>query len=273
MPELPEVETVVRGLVREMQGQKILSVKTGRKGLRTPFPKSLASITGAKVKGITRRAKYILIHLNDGRTLIVHLGMSGRMTISRKYTPEKHDHMVIELGNRATVVLNDARRFGVVDLIETNRLTQHKLFAHLGAEPLEKDFTPAYLAARLKAKKVPIKIAIMDQRLVVGVGNIYAAEALFYAGIDPRRAAGSLNVNEIKKLVSGIRKVLRAAIKAGGSTLKDYVQADGELGYFQHSFAVYGRGGQGCPGCRCQGVIKRITQAGRSTFYCPEKQK
>lgn len=276
MPELPEVETVCRGLAKQMWSRKISGIRLNRKGLRTPFPKALTQIVNLSVTGITRRAKYILIHLDDARTLIVHLGMSGRMTISKNYIAEKHDHMILTLENGATVALNDARRFGVVDLCCTNALEQHKLFVHLGVEPLEKGFTSAYLSARLKGKKAPIKTVIMDQRLVVGVGNIYAAEALFMAGIHPERAATTLTLPEIKKLIASIRKVLNAAIKAGGSTLKDYAQADGELGYFQHSFAVYGRAGQGCKGCVCPlkktGGVQKITQGGRSTFYCPHQQ-
>jgi len=277
MPELPEVETICRGLARVLPGHKITGVRQNRKGLRIPFPSGLGSIKGRKVASVSRRAKYILIHLDDGRTLIVHLGMSGSLMVSKeKYTPEKHDHLVLTLDNGAQMVMNDPRRFGVVGLAKTKDLAQHKFFAHLGPEPFDRTFTAAYLAGKFKTKKVAVKLALMDQTLVVGVGNIYASEALFSARVDPRRAAKSLKPEALKKLVAAVKKTLKAAIKAGGSSLRDYVHADGGLGSFQQHFAVYGRGGQKCKGCSCNiqktGGIKRITQGGRSTFYCPVKQ-
>ena len=280
MPELPEVETVCRGLAKAMAGQKITRVETHRANLRIPFPKNLKEVEGQKVKDIQRRAKYILIHLSGGATLLMHLGMSGRMVIqgnNAEHVVEKHDHMVLHLSNGTRVVFNDPRRFGMVDLVASDAVAQHKFFQHLGPEPFAKEFNAGYLLEKLKKKIPSVKVAIMDQRLVVGVGNIYAAEALFRAGINPKRKAGSIKKPEAEKLIEAIHFVLKAAIKAGGSSLRDYVQADGELGYFQHHFAVYGRTGKACVGCTCDiektGGIQQITQGGRSTFYCPRKQK
>jgi formamidopyrimidine-DNA glycosylase len=279
MPELPEVETVCRGLAKALPGHAIEAVTLNRDGMRIPFPPELKKIAHSKILGIDRRAKYVLIRLSSGQTLILHLGMSGRLLIhekGKKYTPGKHDHLILHMNNGTSIVLNDPRRFGLAALAETKNIAQHKLFKHLGPEPLEKEFSPAYLAAKLKGKKVAIKLAIMDQRLVVGVGNIYASEALFMSGIDPRRATGTLKPAEIKKLANAIKAVLKKAIAAGGSSLRDYVQTDGELGYFQHHFTVYDREGQKCKGCTCDikktGGVRRLTQGGRSTFYCPVKQ-
>jgi formamidopyrimidine-DNA glycosylase len=280
MPELPEVETVCRGLSKALKGQTIEAVTVNRKDLRIPFPRRLPEMAGARVESIGRRAKYILIRLNNDETMIVHLGMSGRMVVKGKaetYRPEKHDHMLLKMRDGTKVVFNDARRFGLVDLVATSALEQHKLLKHLGPEPLEPAFNAEYLAGKFKGKKVAVKLAIMDQTIVVGVGNIYASEALFRAGIGPKRKARTLKKPELDKLVSSIRIVLQEAIKAGGSSLRDYVQADGELGYFQHRWAVYDKAGQKCPGCTCDikktGGIKKFTQGARSTFYCPQKQK
>ncbi len=279
MPELPEVETVCRGLAKVLPGLAIRAVTQNRAGMRIPFPPELGRIANSKVTAIDRRAKYILLRLGNGQTLILHLGMSGRLLIhdeNKKYTSDKHDHLILQMESGISIVLNDPRRFGLAALTETKNLAQHKLFAHLGPEPLEKTFTAPYLADKIKSKKVSIKLAIMDQKVVVGVGNIYASEALFAAGIDPKRAAATLKPAEIKKLVADIKAILRKAIKAGGSSLRDYVQTDGELGYFQHHFAVYDREGQKCRHCTCTikktGGIRRLTQGGRSTFYCPVKQ-
>lgn len=280
MPELPEVETVCRGLSKAMTGQKIARIELLRKKIRNTIPPSVAKVANAKVLGIARRAKYILIKLDTGQTLIFHLGMSGRMVIQVRgvNTPlEKHDHVVMYLATGARIVFNDARRFGVVDIDDTGALEANKWFRHLGPEPLDETFSADYLASKFKGKKVAVKLALMDQRVVVGVGNIYASEALFMAGISPKRRAGSIKREETAKLVTAIRKVLEKAIAAGGSSLRDYVQADGELGYFQHHWAVYGKQGQKCAGCSCDvsetGGIKRITQGARSTFYCPARQK
>jgi formamidopyrimidine-DNA glycosylase len=268
MPELPEVETVCRGLARALPGQRISEVILNRGGLRIPFPEDLARIKGRKVTSIGRRAKYILVHLAQGKTLLIHLGMSGRLILLAKnaaYKPARHDHMILALGNGLRIVFSD-----------TKGLDRHPLLAHLGPEPLEKEFSAAYLAGKIRNRKTAIKLAIMDQRLVVGVGNIYASEALFAAGIDPRRAANTLKSAEVQKLVTAIRRVLRQAIEAGGSSLRDYVQADGELGRFQHRFAVYGKTGRKCKGCICNpaktGGVHGLVQGGRSTFYCPVKQ-
>lgn len=280
MPELPEVETVCRGLAEVLPGQVIRSVLQNRKDLRIPFPADLKTIQRQKIKQIVRRAKYILIHFEKNLTLIIHLGMSGRLTIyaqDKDYAPDKHDHMVLTLHNGVRVVFNDPRRFGLVALTTTKQLTNHRFFTHLGPEPFDKAFHAAYLAEKFKDKKVAVKLALMDQTVVVGVGNIYASEALFDAGIDPCRAACTLKPAEIKKIISSIRKVLQRAIKAGGSSLRDYVQTDGELGYFQHQWAVYNKAGQKCKGCTCDikktGGVQRLTQGGRSTFYCPAKQR
>jgi formamidopyrimidine-DNA glycosylase len=272
MPELPEVETVCRGLAKALTGARIVSADVRRPDLRFPFPKNLAAkLKGRRVESITRRAKYILIELDKGETLVLHLGMSGRMVITQKTVkPDTHDHLIFRFSNGAFVRFNDPRRFGLCDLIATKELEKHKLFRHLGIEPLGKDLSPAFLAAKFRGKKTSVKAALLDQRLVVGVGNIYASEALFHARISPKRLAGKCSKGQIARLVPAIRKVLKEAINAGGSSLRDYVQADGELGNFQNRFAVYDREGKACFGCKTG--IRRITQAGRSTFYCPVEQ-
>ncbi len=279
MPELPEVETVCRGLAKMMAGRDIAQVRKNRGDLRAPFPAGLEKLKG-HIASITRRAKYILVNLADGRTLVIHLGMSGRITLHARdeaYKPGTHDHMIITLDNGLRAVLNDPRRFGIVALAKAGELEKHKLFSHLGPEPLGKQFTADYLAEKFKGRKTAVKVALMDQELVVGVGNIYAAEALFLAHIDPRTAAGSLKKPALTKLVTAIKKTLEKAIAAGGSSLRDYVQTDGTLGLFQHHFAVYGRAGEKCKGCTCDikktGGVQRLTQGGRSTFYCPIRQE
>lgn len=279
MPELPEVETVVRGLKKPLNGLHIVNIECRRPNLRYPFPENLPDLVeGSDIRNISRRAKYILIDLSNDQTLIIHLGMSGRMTVfdDPQDDYQKHDHFVIKTREGTEAVLNDARRFGIVDICPTEAIDQHKFFAHLGVEPLSNHFSPKYLQDKLKNRKGAIKPVLMDQKLVVGVGNIYAAEALFHSNIDPRRPANSLNKAEINRLVPAIRNVLNEAIKSGGSSLRDYAQANGELGYFQHNWAVYNRKGQPCPGCTCDtlqtGGIQKITQTGRSTFYCPRKQ-
>lgn len=270
MPELPEVETVMRGLQAALLNKRVATITATRKNLRIPFPKNLRDIEGKTITAFHRRAKYILITFSNNMVMIVHLGMSGRMTISPA-APEKHDHMIIDMDDKTRVVFNDARRFGLVDLVPAKDISTHRFFAHLGPEPLEKEFSAAYLHNKLKDKTVAIKLAIMDQAVVVGVGNIYASEALYDAGIDPRRSACDLTADDLKRLAASIRKILKNAIKAGGSSLRDYVQADGELGYFQHQWAVYGKEGTCCPACK-KPCITCITQGGRSTFYCPKRQ-
>lgn len=271
----------MRGLEAALAGRRVKSVDVRRAGLRVPFPKNLAqALAGRTFVQFARRAKYVLATLDDGRVLVVHLGMSGRVQLvppGEKFTPGAHDHLVIAMTDGMRVALNDPRRFGVVLLLPGDAVFAHKSFAGLGPEPLGNEFNAAYLRAKLAGRKTPVKIAIMDQRIVVGVGNIYACEALYQAGISPLRPAGNLTAAEAEKLVAAIRDVLNRAIAAGGSSLRDYRQTDGELGYFQHEFKVYGRAGEACPapGCACakKGGIIRITQGGRSTFYCPRQQK
>jgi formamidopyrimidine-DNA glycosylase len=275
VPELPEVETVCRGLAKPLVGAKIVAAAAHRADLRAPLPKDLgAKLKGCRITAITRRAKYILIALANNQTLLLHLGMSGRMVISHEDRPLlKHDHISLSFDNGMHARFNDPRRFGFCDLVPTAELSKHKLLRALGVEPLSAAFTPTKLAALIKDRKTSIKAALLDQTLVVGIGNIYACEALFAARLDPTRSAGSCTPAEIKALHDAVRKVLNAAIEAGGSSLRDYVQADGKLGYFQHHFAVYGREGKPCPGCNCTSGIERITQGGRSTFSCRKKQK
>lgn len=278
MPELPEVETVCRGLAKVLAGRRIAAVATHRRDLRKPFPRGLAQLRG-DVVSVTRRAKYALINLSGGKTLVIHLGMTGRLLFygaDEKYAKGKHDHMVVTMDNGLRMVFSDPRRFGLVDLVDTAAIDAHPLFAHLGPEPFDKKFSATYMAARFKNRKTAIKVAIMDQEVVVGVGNIYAAEALFSARIDPRLPAGDVPRAGLTRLATAIRKTLEKAIAAGGSSLRDYVQTDGTLGLFQHNFAVYDRAGGKCKGCTCNvkktGGVQRIVQGGRSTFYCPARQ-
>ncbi len=278
MPELPEVETVCRGLAKALTGARVTAVDAHRPDLRQPLPRDLGKrLKGQRVLDVHRRAKYILMSLDGGDTLLLHLGMSGRMVITHAAAErQKHDHLVFAFDNGMYVSFNDPRRFGLCDITKTADLNSHKFLGHLGIEPLEKDLTPKSLAKAFLGKKTSIKVALLDQRIVVGIGNIYACEALFYAGISPLRLANSCKPAEIAKLVPAIRKVLDASIKAGGSSLRDYVQADGGLGFFQNDFAVYDREGQPCPGCTCNpsktGGVLRVAQGGRSSFYCPRKQ-
>lgn len=279
MPELPEVETVCRGLAQSLNGLRISHVDVRSKGLRQPFLPHLASnLQGRTLHSVTRRAKYILMNLDDEQTLILHLGMSGRAVIERgEFQPQKHDHLILTFAKGLALRLNDARRFGLCGLAKTDTLPQHPWLIKLGPEPFDSMFTGAWLHSQLATRSTAIKLAIMDQNLLVGVGNIYASEALFDSGISPLRPANSLSRKECANLVASIQKVLTAAIAAGGSSLRDYVQSDGELGYFQTQFAVYDRAGQPCPTCTCSikktGGIQKITQGGRSTYYCGKKQK
>ena len=279
MPELPEVEIVCRGLDPVMRGRIIQSVETRRSDLRKPFPRGLSrDLDGARVERISRRAKYILIHTDMDFVLVIHLGMSGRLIVEKAgYKPKAHDHMLIHMQGGNIIVFNDPRRFGIVDLIAKDGLDSHALFGHLGLEPLSNQFSGPVLSALLNGKKTSIKTAIMDQRIVVGVGNIYASESLFLAGISPSRRAGAVQGDKADQLVLAIRKVLSKAIRNGGSTLRDYRNTKGEHGNAQEHFAVYDRRGKACPGCTCDigktKGIKKIVQGGRSTFYCPRKQK
>ncbi|MBV1866141.1 MAG: bifunctional DNA-formamidopyrimidine glycosylase/DNA-(apurinic or apyrimidinic site) lyase [Rhodobacteraceae bacterium] len=278
MPELPEVETVMRGLMPVMLDQVIARADVRRPDLRWPFPERMAErLSRVRIERLRRRSKYILCDLSSGETLLIHLGMSGRMTIAPPAdshpAPEKHDHVVLDMENGARITFNDARRFGAMDLIQTNGVEAHKLLAVLGPEPLGNAFNESYLIAKLKGKNTPIKSALLDQRIVAGLGNIYVCEVLYRSGISPLRKAGQLTGEKAASLVPMIRQVLGEAIDSGGSSLKDYRQTDGELGYFQHSFAVYGREGAPCNTLDCTAKIKRVAQSGRSSFYCPSCQR
>lgn len=278
MPELPEVETVMRGLEKAVRGGVIEKADVRRKDLRVPFPANLKKkIEGRRIDRFVRRAKYIRAHLDDGSVLVLHLGMSGRILIARGHTPQKHDHLILQMADGVHVVFNDPRRFGLVYLIREDDVETHKAFKGLGPEPLGNDFSGPVLEERLRGKKVAIKQALLDQRVVAGVGNIYACEALYESGIAPTRASGTIKGEKAEKLAAAIRNVLNRAIKAGGSTLRDHRQTNGELGYFQHEFRVYDREGGQCALCGCEGrktgAIRRIVQGGRSTFYCPVHQK
>ena len=293
MPELPEVETVRRGLVPVLEGARFTRVEQRRPDLRFPFPVDFAKrLKGRQVERLERRAKYLLAWLDDGEALAMHLGMSGRFTIENggggNIVPgefvhdagqdAKHEHVVFTMSNGAVIRYNDARRFGYMTLIEPGGLPQHPLFRGLGAEPLSHEMTPAYLAQRASGRMTSLKAFLLDQRVIAGVGNIYACEALYRAHLSPFRPASVLATAKetptpaAKKLAEAIRSVLEDAIVAGGSSLRDYRQADGSLGYFQHRFAVYGREGEACPR-GCGGVVERVVQNGRSTFYCPSCQK
>lgn len=279
MPELPEVETVRMGLLPVMQGRVIERAEVNRPDLRFAFPPRMAErLTGARVQGLRRRSKYILADLSTDETLLIHLGMSGRMLISGVQlgdfhhdhpAPAKHDHVVLHMEGGARVTFNDARRFGAMDLMATAKADDHPLLAVLGPEPLGNDFHEAHLAQRLQGRATPIKSALLDQHNVAGLGNIYVCEVLFRAQISPLRLARDITLPEVSRLVPIIREVLSEAIDAGGSSLRDYRQADGELGYFQHSFRVYDREGEPCPTPGCPGHILRSVQSGRSSFHCP----
>jgi formamidopyrimidine-DNA glycosylase len=294
MPELPEVETVRRGLERILVGNEFVRVEQRRPDLRFPLPKRFGErLSGRRIEALDRRAKYLLARLDDGEVLVMHLGMTGSFSIDHANggaeapgrfkhpqadTP-KHEHIVFHLGDGTAVRYSDARRFGYMDLIPENALKDHALFKGLGVEPLSPAFTSDWLASRLKGKATSIKTALVDQRLIAGLGNIYACEALYRAGISPLKLAGSLATKSGKPtkkteaLVAAVKSVLEDAIKAGGSTLRDYSQADGSLGRFQHRFKVYGREGKPCSRKGCGGTVRRIVQGGRSTFYCPTCQR
>ena len=283
MPELPEVETVRRGLAPVMEGRRIASADVRRPDLRWPLPERMAErLAGRRVERLRRRSKYILADLSSGETLIIHLGMSGRMLVSGAMlgefhhhhpAPEKHDHVVLDMEDGTRITFNDARRFGAMDLVATEAAEAHWLLAGLGPEPLGNGFDEDYLVARLRGRNTPVKAALLDQRVVAGLGNIYVCEALHRAGISPRRKAGRIAEARVRTLVPVIRQVLAEAIEAGGSSLRDYRQADGELGYFQHTFRVYGREGERCVTPGCAGLVTRIVQSGRSSFFCGDCQR
>jgi len=280
MPELPEVETVRRGLAAVMEGRPIVEVLVRRGDLRRPLPEGFAAaLTGRTVNSIDRRAKYLLFHLDDGTVMIAHLGMSGRMVIEQpadtlqpgrfaqpSASGGKHEHIVFSMGNGTQIRFSDPRRFGLMDLATEETLAAHPLLASIGPEPLDVSLDGAALAARLAGKRTPIKSAMLDQRIVAGLGNIYVCETLFAAGISPRRSAYTVQGGRADRLMRSIRSVLLAAIEAGGSTLRDHVAPTGEIGYFQHNFKVYGREDEPCPSC--DRPIHRIVQSGRSTFFC-----
>ncbi len=282
MPELPEVETVRRGLAPHLEGARLSKVEQRRPDLRFPLPERFVQrLEGATVEALERRAKYLLARLDTGETLVVHLGMTGRFMVDGpdpskpgRFHREagedpKHTHVVFETEGGARLAFNDARRFGFMDLIATGDLAAHPWFAGMGPEPLGNGFNDTVLAKAFAGRKQNVKVTLLDQKVVAGLGNIYVCEALHRSHIHPERRAGSIKPKELSRLVAAIRAVLEDAIRAGGSTLRDYRHTDGELGYFQHDFRVYDREDDPCPTASCPGVIKRIVQAGRSTFFCP----
>jgi formamidopyrimidine-DNA glycosylase len=292
MPELPEVETVRRGLEPAMRGARIERVELRRNDIRFPFPPRFRErLTARKVLSLARRAKYLLFELDSGETLIAHLGMSGsfRIDAAKSQIPgafhherskdPKHDHVVLDLDNGNIITYNDPRRFGFMDLVRSDALNAHPRLSGLGDEPLAMEFDAARLATVFAGSRGPLKAALLDQRRIAGLGNIYVCEALFRARLDPARPASVLvnarsgPTRSAGALAKAIHTVLEEAIEAGGSTLRDHRQTDGGLGYFQHAFSVYDREGRLCPRPGCGGTIARITQSGRSTFYCPVCQK
>lgn len=283
MPELPEVETVMRGLKPHMEGVVISRLEQRRADLRFPFPVDFSGrLRGATIEGLARRAKYILVTLSSGEVLVMHLGMSGRFTVNageKAPINTKHDHVVFHLSNGDVVSYNDPRRFGFMELVTAGQLESHKYFKELGPEPLGNQFDEVMLSEKAMGRKTPLKSFLLDQKVVAGLGNIYVLEALFDAGLHPARPASILSTKTGRptkaaaRLIVAIRDVLNRAIEAGGSTLKDYAKADGSLGYFQHSFRVYGRGGGACARKGCGGEIARIVQSGRSSFFCPKCQR
>ena len=293
MPELPEVETVRRGLQPVMEGSKIVKAEARRKDLRFPFQKDFtARLTGQTVTGLGRRAKYLMADLTSGDVLLMHLGMSGSFRVLQgdgKATPGEfhyprsedraHDHVVFHMSSGAAVIFNDPRRFGYMKIIARNEIEDEPLLQGLGPEPLGNEFDAAMLAGACHNKKTSLKAALLDQRVVAGLGNIYVCEALYRAHLSPRRLAATLSTKKAettdhaRRLVEEIHTVLNQAIKAGGSSLRDHRQTSGELGYFQHSFQVYDREGEKCQTPRCGGTVRRFNQNGRSTFWCPKCQK
>jgi formamidopyrimidine-DNA glycosylase len=281
MPELPEVETVMRGLRGVLEGRTVRAASVSRPDLRWPFPAGLAErLAGARVEGFRRRGKYMLMRLSGGDSVLVHLGMSGRMVarpaVDPPPAPAAHEHFALETTDGTRVGFVDPRRFGCVDLVATEKEDGHRLLAGLGPEPLEPGFTPAVLFAALRGRRTPLKAALLDQKVVAGLGNIYVSEALFRARLSPLRPASSVTEAEAERLVPAIRAVLEESIEAGGSSLRDYVRADGGIGFFQERFKVYGREGSPCEECPgppdCPG-IRRDVQAGRASFHCPRLQR
>lgn len=279
MPELPEVETIKTAMCQSIGNTNIIDVIVNNNQLRERIPEDLKTkIIGAQIIGYQRIAKYITINLDNGLSLIWHMGMSGRINIVDELPCPlaKHDHVVISTGN-GHIIYNDARRFGLLTYCESQEITEHHLFKKTGIEPFDEKLDAKYLHDKLQKKKVPIKVALLDQEIVVGIGNIYASETLYGAGILPTRLSNEISLQECESLIVNFRQVLDKAIKAGGSTLRDYQKPDGSLGYFQNMHCVYNKTGQKCPHCTCDinktGGIAKIVQAGRSSFYCPTKQK
>ncbi len=270
MPELPEIEVIKCGL-KNLCGKKITKIFKSNKKMRIESSLDLSALEGAEILEIARRARYLLINLSNKKTLILHLGMSGKVMISKSFKKIKHDHFACEFSDGLWMIFNDTRRFGFVDLIETKNLKNHKMLARLGLEPLSDEFNFSYLKEKLSQKKMNIKTAMMDNGIVVGVGNIYINESLFDSGISPLRNACDLKDFEIKKLISSIKKIIKKAIDLGGSSISDYVDTKGDLGNFQNSFKVYGRENQNC--LHCKNLVRRIVQNGRSSFYCLTCQK
>ncbi|MCY4305818.1 MAG: bifunctional DNA-formamidopyrimidine glycosylase/DNA-(apurinic or apyrimidinic site) lyase [Aestuariivita sp.] len=282
MPELPEVETILRGLTPVMSGGLIEKAEVNRHDLRWPLPERMAhQLTGQRITRLHRRSKFILAELSSNKTLLIHLGMSGRLSVSYNtsssstmhFISKKHDHVLLHLDSGKTVTYNDPRRFGMMDLCSTSAITQHKLLLNLGPEPFDEQFNIEYLTRILKDKRSPIKNVLLNQKIIAGLGNIYVCETLFRACIHPKREGAQISRRRITRLVPIIKEVLQDAINAGGSSLRDYRQTNGELGYFQHAFDVYGREGKKCRRFHCAGTIKRITQSGRSSFFCSKCQR
>lgn len=274
MPELPEVETVKRGLEQNIIGKKIEECIVFRHDLRIAVPENIVEeLEGSSIKSLQRRSKYLLIDYGKDNYLVIHLGMSGKLLYLEDdiFQKQKHDHFFIKFSDNSSIFFNDARRFGLITLVNKDELSEHKLFSHLGPEPLTDDFDGNFMKNKFANKQVNIKQAIMDSKNLVGVGNIYASEALFRSKINPTKPAGKISQQKLNLLSDNIKQVLRDAIESGGSTLRDYVRSDGDVGYFQHSFKVYGRENEPC--VLCSTNIKRIVQQNRSSFYCPSCQK
>lgn len=283
MPELPEVETVRRGLEPALTGARLTKVQVNRPDLRFPFPEDFAArLEGAVVERLERRAKYLRFPLSTGETWVTHLGMTGRFTLDGVAPGEfeepapvggKHEHLSLTTGAGRRIGFSDARRFGYMALIPTGEIDEHPWFKGLGPEPLGNEFNAGVLKTAFKGKKQNVKASLLDQRIVAGLGNIYVVEALYRSRISPLTPAGRIALPRLERLTAAIREVLTEAVAAGGSTLRDFANAEGGQGYFQHRFDVYGREGEPCPGEDCKGKVKRIVQAGRSTFWCPSCQK
>jgi len=274
MPELPEVETIKNGIL-DVKGKKVTQIYTSDKKLRFPSALNLQDLKDLEIKDIRRRARYLIISLSNNKSLIIHLGMSGKISLTDKFNKEKHDHFATQFNDDSWLIYNDARRFGFVDLIHSSDVENHKMLKNLGPEPLGNEFNEKYLKESLKNKGSNIKTTMMDNKIVVGIGNIYINESLFDAKISPLKAAKELSKTEITRLISSAKTIIQSAIDQGGSSISDYVKASGEMGNFQNTFKVYGRGDKKNPEkCLiCKDNIKKIVQNGRSTFYCSNCQK